>query len=411
MKYRYLNLIVFVITSFSSVSIGQTKNNSVPNFVSPFKIKTDHGAINTISLDGNTKGGSISQEYIKIKSVKGSFYYNFEKKSTGTKSSGINLNSYFSLNDSHSFLKINERTDELGYTHINYQQQYNDIPIDGCITMVHSKNGQTTSINGQVAEFTDIDTQSTLTKESAKELAKTYLKVTNIINDYPVELIISRIPAENGFNYKLAYKVRIDASNPFIMCNVYLDAKTGEKINVVNLIENADVTGTAITYYQGTQSITFDSYLSAYRLRECGRKIETYNATNATFVNGTGFSDYTDFNSASTTWTGIKQLASFTISSVAQNWWYAPFADELPDLYIKIKDGSNQTVYTSKYFNNTNPPVTFNNLNILLVNPPYTVEVWDYDAASSDDFGGSYTISSTVGTQNWSENGNNGTYH
>jgi hypothetical protein len=45
-----------------------------------------------------------------------------------------------------------------------------------------------------------------------------------------------------------------------------------------------------------------------------------------------------------------------------------------------------------------------------LQNPPYTVEVWDYDATSSDDFGGSYTINTTAGTQTWSGSGNNGTY-
>ncbi len=409
MKCRYLNLIVFVITSFFSVSIGQVKNNSAPNFVNPFNIKNGSGTIKTITPDGNTKGEGNTQD-IKIKSIKGSIYYNFEKKETGTKSSSINLNSYFSLNDSHSFIMINERIDELGYTHINYQQLYNDIPIDGCIIMAHSKNGQTASINGHVAEFTDFDTKVNGSKESAKESARSYLKATNILNDYPVELLIARMPTGNSFNYRLAYKVRIDASNPFVMRNVFVDAKTGEIFNVVNLIENADVTGTANTFYRGTQTITSDSYSSTFRLRESTRKIETYNATNATFTTGTGFEGYTDFISPSSTWTGVTQLASYTISTIAQDWWYAPFADETPDLYIKIIDGTNQTVYTSKYFNNTNPPVTFNNLNILLVNPPYKVEIWDYDAASGDDIGGSFTVSGVVGTQNWSVSGNNGTY-
>jgi Zn-dependent metalloprotease len=410
MRYKYLNLIVFIISSFFSVSIGQIKNNPVPNFINPFKNKTDQEIINTISPDRNAKSDKKSQEDIKIKSLKGSFYYNFEKKRTSTKASGINLKSYFSLNNSYSFKTINERTDELGYSHINYQQLYDDIPIDGCISMVHSKNGQTTSINGQIAEFNDIDTQVTLTKESAKQLAKTHLNVTNIINDYPGELCIARITKGNRINYRLAYKVRVDSYRPFLMRSVYVDAKTGEIFNVVNLIKNADVTGTADTYYRGTQSITFDSYSNAYRLRESGRKIETYNSANATFTDGTGFSGYSDFTSSSTSWTGVKQLATFTISNIAQTWWYAPFADEKPDLYIKVKDGSNLTVYTSNYFNDTNPPVTFNNLNILLLNPPYKVEVWDYDAAGTDDFGGSYPISSAEGTQNWSGNGNNGSF-
>lgn len=410
MKYRYVNLLVFVITSFFSVSIGQIKNNTVPDFVSPFNIKTGSGGNKPVIPVRNTKGESSTQD-IKIKSVKGSVYYNFEKKETRTKSSAINLSSYFSLNDRHSFTMINERIDELGYTHSNHQQLYNDIPIDGCIIMIHSKNGQYTSINGQVAEFTDIDTKVTGNKESAKELAKKHLKASNILNDYPVELIIARTERGNSFNYRLAFKVRIDASNPFVMRNVYVDAKTDEIFNVVDLLENADVTGTANTFFRGTQTITFDSYSGTYRLRESARKIETYNAANATFTDGTGFEAYTDFLSSSTTWTGVPQLASYTISTIAQDWWYAPFADETPDLYIKIKDGADQTVFTSGYFNDANPPVTFNNLNILLVNPPYKVEIWDYDAASADDPGGSYTISDIEGTQNWSGGGNNGTYN
>jgi Zn-dependent metalloprotease len=402
-------LIILVLLTFSTICLGQSKSFPIPNVVNPFKSKTNQDAINTVSPDGKGSRAYLPQQEVKIKTTKGSFYSNLKKEKVDSKSVGTNINSWFNLNDNHSFQKKSERTDDLGLTHINYQQQYKGIPIDGCVVMTHLKDGETKSVNGQVAEFSAIDINSTITPERAEELSKEYLKVTNLLNTYPIELLIARIPIADSVNYILAYKVRIDASQPFLMRNVYVNAKTGSIIKVVNLIASGDITGTANTYYRGNQSITFDSYLTAYRLRESARKIETYNAANATFTAGTGFAGYSDFVNTTTTWTGVPQLSSFSISSVAQNWWYSVFADELPDLYIKVKDGANQTVYTSGYINNTNPPVTFSNLNILLINPPYKVELWDYDAANSDDFGGSYAITTNVGTQSWSGNGNGGT--
>ncbi|MBK7958710.1 MAG: M4 family metallopeptidase [Bacteroidetes bacterium] len=73
-------------------------------------------------------------------------------------------------------------------------------------------------------------------------------------------------------------------------------------------------------------------------------------------------------------------------------------------------DGSNTVVFTTQYINNTNPPVAFNNLNISMGNPPYKIEVWDYDAIGGDDYGGSYSITTSVGTKSWSGGGNNGSY-
>ena len=65
------------------------------------------------------------------------------------------------------------------------------------------------------------------------------------------------------------------------------------------------------------------------------------------------------------------------------------------------------TMDVNNYRSNTNPPLTFN-IYVPLILPPYTVEIWDYDPVGGDDFGGSYTISSTNAT--WSVKGNNGSY-
>jgi Zn-dependent metalloprotease len=412
MGNRHLKTIGIVGAFFiASLSFGQQKQQPVPNFVNPFQSKNSNVKGNVIAPTNNKTAMSIQQPKPKIEVVNGSFSVNLEKDRLTKENAVAQMPSWFGLSPNHTFQQVSERTDELGITHTNFQQYFKGFLVEGNLVMLHSKNGKLTSINGQIAEFENIQMIQALTGEQALSTAKNYLKVTELINNYPVETIITRIPSESGTITKLAQKVRIDSYNPFTMCYVYIDAQTGNVLNKINLIAHADVPGTGQTMYSGSQSLTCDNYTTGgYRLRETGRKIETYNATNATNLTTSGFTGSTDFTSTSTTFTGVPMLQSFTISAVAQSWWYAAFVDQLPDLYIKVKDGSNQTVYTSNYYNDQNPTLTYSNLNIYLNNPPYTVEVWDYDAGSSDDFGGSYSISTSVGTQNWSGSGNSGNY-
>ena len=411
MANKYLTTVGLARAMFvASLSFGQVKQQPIPNFKNPFQQKTANTQQNVLAptLQNNFVGVNPKP---KIETVNGSFSVDFQKENVSKETAKTQFNVWLNLPENHSFQQVSERTDELGFTHTNFQQYYKGFAIDGKMLMLHSKNGMVTSVNGNVSEFTEIATQISVSSEQAKNIAKQYLKVTDLINDYPVETVIATIPNEEEPITKLTHKVRIDSYSPFEMCYVYVDAQTGKILNKVNLIAHADVAGTGQTMYSGSQSITVDNYTSGgYRLRESGRKIETYNATNATNLTTSGFTGSTDFLSNSTTFTGVPMLKSFAISAVAQSWWYAAFVDQLPDLYIKVKDGSNQVVYTSGYYSDQNPPVTFNNLNIYLNNPPYTVEVWDYDAGSADDFGGSYSISTSVGTQNWSGSGNNGNY-
>ena len=399
MKNRYLKTIGIVGALFiASLSFGQQKQQPVPNFVNPFQSKSSNVKGHVIAPSNNNETMSIQQPKIEV--VNGSFSANLEKERLTKENAVAQMPSWFGLSQNHTFQQVSERTDELGITHTNYQQYFKGFLVEGNLVMLHSKNGKLTSLNGQVAEFENIEMIQTLTGEQALSTAKNYLKVTELINNYPIETVITRIPSENGTITKLAQKVRIDSYNPFIMCYVYIDATTGSVLNKINLIAHADVPGTAQTLYSGSQSITVDNYASgSYRLRETGRKIETYDATNATGLTTSGFTGSTDFTNNSTTFNGVPVLSSFSIATVAQSWWYTSFADELPDLYIKIKDGSSQTVFTSNYVNNSNPPLTFNNLSIYINN-----------AVGGDDFGGSYTINASVGTQTWSGSGNNGSY-
>ncbi len=429
MKPLYSNClaIIFFVTTILK-SLGQAQTVQLPALkVNPFKSGTSQtGIVTTAPYTSNQVPGTGGKN-LKIEIEKGSFHLNLKKYKLTKEQVSNNFKSWLRLSDKYSFQQISERTDDLGFTHINYQQLFNGITVDGALVMVHFKNGEATSINGQIAETENIKTQQTISATKALELAKRYLKATELITEYPVELLIAGIPTKKGKVYKLVYKVRIDIAQPLTMYNVFVDAATGKVLNKIDLIAHADTPGTATTLYSGTQSITCDSYNGSYRLRESGRNIQTYNATNAsnalnyipvTSATVSGYvnsltSQSLDYTNGSSNWTSsTPKLSSFTISSVGSSWWYAPFADAVPDLYFIIKDAFNQVIFNgrSSYISDMDPPLTFNNLSVFMVNPPYTIEIWDYDAVGSDDFGGSYTLNTSSGVHSLSGNGNTGSY-
>lgn len=398
---------IFSIWMVAFLLIGLQKTNAqklqLKNFQNPFAQKSSDKADNDRAI---SKPESKSD--LKLEIIDGSFYLNLQKQKITVKELEEDLNRLLGLEGKHEFVKVSSKNDELGFNHNRYQHFYNDVKVDGSSLMIHSKE-HVTSINGNVIDFQELNTNETITAEEAKKIAMEHLEVTDLIYDYPIEKVIVSIPTEGQTQPKLSFKVRIDSYEPFEMSYIYVDAKSGKVINEVPLIAHADTPSSGQTLYSGNQSFISDSYQGNYRLRESGRGIETYNATNATGLDSiNGFIGSTDFVNSSTTWSGVLTLDSFTVTSIALSWWYNFFADQTPDLYIKVIDGNNQVVYTSNYINNTNPVVNWNNLGIILTDPPYTVELWDYDPVGGDDFGGSYNIPTTSGNHNWSGSGNNG---
>jgi bacillolysin len=80
---------------------------------------------------------------------------------------------------------------------------------------------------------------------------------------------------------------------------VFVDAANGKIRNTINCIHDADVPGTANTGYNGSRSITADSYSGSYRLRESGRGlgVETYDINE-----GTNYGSAVDFTDADNNW-------------------------------------------------------------------------------------------------------------
>jgi Zn-dependent metalloprotease len=330
------------------------------------------------------------------------------------------------LKDADRFVQSNSEEDMIGMTHHRFRQFHNGIEVHGGNLLLHVKGSTLMSANGHFHAGLNISPQPTLTPEQAIEAAKRHFPSEKyhwedegseaFIKDIKEDPHATHFPdptliiapmngvAERG-NFRLCYRMTISTLEPYEMWDVFIDAHTGERVNAITHICHADAVGSGVTFYSGTRQITTDSYNGQYRLRESGRNIHTYNMNG-----GTDFNVATDYFDADNNWQGLPILQSVTLSNVSTSWWYTWLADEIPDLYIKIFDGSNNLIGTTNYFNDQWPTVTFSNLNVPMANGPYRFELWDYDAANTDDFGGSYTISTNVGNNSFSGNGNSGSY-
>ena len=196
------------------------------------------------------------------------------------------LVSHFSLDQNYSFKKVGEKTDELGFTHISYQQLYKNIPLNEGLILAHLKAGKIKTINGHIQKGVDMEISPRIAESESQSLAKKALNTTETLRQYPAELVITK----RHENYFLTYKVQVEANSPIRMFHVFVDANTSEVINKISLMAHADTLAIVQTLYSGRQFITYDSYSGGYRLRDNQRKIETYDATKAeSEVDLTGF--------------------------------------------------------------------------------------------------------------------------
>ena len=152
-NYKNAFLFVFILATFNV--FAQKQLNPLQDLRSPIKPKKS----NTETIPQTNK--SSEQTGLKIETIKGSFGISIAKYNLTKEQIEANFKSYFSLNANHSFKQIKQSEDELGFTHINYQQLYNNIPVDGAMIMLHLKNGKPNSLNGQIAAIQNLNTTAT----------------------------------------------------------------------------------------------------------------------------------------------------------------------------------------------------------------------------------------------------------
>ena len=195
---------------------------------------------------------------------------------------------------------------------------------------IQAKNGKIESIHGYYQEIGTpsisiaINKASALTKvlqyipakrygwEDSLSLSR-YKEVSKDSNAtlYPKGKLVIANDDSITHSYRLAYQFHIYAVQPLMDYNIYVDATTGNIISSENLMLDNNITGTGVTLYSGTRTITMDSYSTPtkYRLEESRTgtggvtiPIRTYN------MNNTGVRTNTDFTNTTTTWSSDASL-------------------------------------------------------------------------------------------------------
>lgn len=218
------------------------------------------------------------------------------------------------LKENDDLVLLKETKDELGFIRQSYEQQYKGIKVKDGLYGVHSRNGKIEYIGGEYKNVKEVITNPSLSEKQALQKALDYINAKkykwenpeeekfiksfhddSIATFYPKgELLIWNNLFKSDSIYRLAYKFDIYAEIPFLHKLYYIDAISGEVLDVVNLIFDSNVTGTAETRYSDTQTITGDSVSpTQYRLRETrnGVRIETYNMQRNRYYTDTDFTD------------------------------------------------------------------------------------------------------------------------
>lgn len=161
--------------------------------------------------------------------------------------------------------------DKLGMTHTRYQIHHQGIPVEGAVLILHEQNGQIHSLNGDLYSLQGGNISPSITESQATAIAKAGRNLMLPLSNGT----LAYAPLNGDFQhpeFRLAWKFDVYAHSPLYRAWVYVDAQTGQVIWEANRIHTADVTGTVLTRFSGTRTITTDSVSpNLYELHEAGR--------------------------------------------------------------------------------------------------------------------------------------------
>jgi bacillolysin len=197
------------------------------------------------SLAGN---GQASKEWNEKASVPLFVKERFaEKFSSSTPTNALN---YLKNNESKTGIKDPERNlkvknvekDELGMTHVRFNQTVNGVNVEGSDIIVHfNKDNEVVSVNGRMSETidnVDMDTTASISSEAALKTAKTSVNASEELTYEPTaELVVYPFEGKNYTAYKVNVNFMGDEPGNWF---VFVDAKTGEVIDQYNGLMHAD---------------------------------------------------------------------------------------------------------------------------------------------------------------------------
>lgn len=218
------------------------------------------------------------------------------------------LNSHFELSVEIEFHFTGSQNDEFGFTHHRFTQSYHGFQVECAQLIAHEKNGKFVSVGGKIYHPGNAPVSPSITQQDALAKALNHIQAEKYLWETQPEfkpdgeLVFAPI----NFNFKnpkwrLAWKFDVFASQPMSRDWVYIDAKTTEVIATLSQIHYNDTVGIAETKYSGTRNITTEPFQGLFRLRESGRKVETYDLNH-----GQNSQNATDFGDADNVWDNVN---------------------------------------------------------------------------------------------------------
>ncbi|KAB2336142.1 peptidase M4 family protein [Cytobacillus depressus] len=170
-----------------------------------------------------------------------------EKFSSGTPSNAVN---YLKKNEGKTGIKNPEKNlkvkdiqkDELGMTHVRFNQSINGVSVEGAEIIVHfNKNNEVESVNGRINQMIaedGVDTTATLSSDTALKTALSSVKAPEELTYEPTtELVVYPFEEENHTAYKVNVNFMGDEPGNWF---VFVDANTGNVIDKYNGLMHAD---------------------------------------------------------------------------------------------------------------------------------------------------------------------------
>ncbi|MBN2349040.1 MAG: M4 family metallopeptidase [Bacteroidales bacterium] len=199
-------------------------------------------------------------------------------------------------------------TDDAGYAHYRYFQEYKGLKVEFSEIILHVQNGLLIKSSGSVVPDIHIDTKPTLSEDLAFNSVKDYISSrfsehnknkSTALKKKTTELVILPQNSKLGISEDhLVYKFTVYQENPLYGAAVYVDANSGSIIFKDPMIYSADALGQAITRYSGLRPIT-SNYIGngVYVLQDFSRAscIKTLDMNNdSVFSHAVDFIDYND---------------------------------------------------------------------------------------------------------------------
>ncbi len=162
-----------------------------------------------------------------------------------------------------------QRTDKIGETHLRFQQEYNNLEVWGCQTIVHFKDDHTIYlVGGQTIATPSINTIPSMSELDAASIASDEIKTIHPNDSLETDSKLLIYPGDG--NPSLAYLVTVTSpTDGGVRWRVFVDAQDGHIVHKFNDIQNdgPDI-GTGIDVLGNTDTLNIYNSGGQYQLRD-----------------------------------------------------------------------------------------------------------------------------------------------